>query len=206
MNVTKLINLVSLFVFGRNDPTEDDRSTYLNYLNLADYELYRCVKNSKRALQEIELFFEPGLNYAPLPDNYIAEIFSNQIRLDSTEQFYNLESFNKNYYFLNNNIYVNRQNLPVKADPLDNINKPFVRLLVLPLRKELVESVPLPQPNPATQTDTPIYPESYHLGLVHGAIYYLFLSQKGFTEKIQYTLKNWEAVKSDLTSYYMQDK
>lgn len=202
MNVTKLVNLVSLFVFGRDDPTEDDRATYLNYLNLADYELYRCVKNSKRALQEIDLFFEPDLNNAPLPDNYIAEIYSNQVKLESTEQFYSLESANKNYYFLNSNIYVNRKNLPIKKDLTDSVDKPFIKLITLPLRKELVESVS----NAATQTDTPIYPESYHLGLVHGAIYFLFLSQKGFTEKIQYALKNWEDVKKDLTTYYTQDK
>lgn len=206
MNVTKLVNLVSLFVFGRSEPTEDDRAMYLSYLNLADYELYRCVKNSKRTLQEIDLFFEPNLNYAPLPENYIAEIYAGKIKLEPTEYFYNLESVNNNYYFLNNNIYINRQNLPVKKDPADNIDKPFVKLISLPLRKELVENVPLPQPDPPTQIDTPIYPESYHLGLVHGAIYFLFLSQKGFTEKIQYALKNWEGAKGDLTSYYMQDK
>ncbi|NBP58834.1 hypothetical protein EBU71_20275, partial [bacterium] len=52
--------------------------------------------------------------------------------------------------------------------------------------------------NPDTQIDTPLFPEPHHLGLVHGALYYLYVSGKGYSEKIKYQLVNWEGVKKNL--------
>jgi hypothetical protein len=210
MYVTELINFISHFIFGRNEPTEDDRDLYLRYLNLADYELFRCTKNSRRFLQELDLFFplqvvgQPIINYTALPTNYVAEVYTGKIKLQPIDLLYNLEMFDTNhaYHFLDNNIYINTRILQTKVDPSDNNTKPYVKLIIQPLRKTLVENVA----DANTQINIPIYPESYHLALIHGAVYFLFLSQKGFTEKIQYAIKNWQEAKSDLTGYYSQDK
>ena len=209
MFVTELVDFVNSFVFGRSNPTEEERILYLRCLNLADNVLFRCVKNSRRFLQELDLFFplaiapDAGINYTTLPFNYIAEVYANNIKLETADYLYTSRTIENNkYYFLNNNIYVNRQNLPSKLDPNDGNIKPYVKLIMIPLRKMLVEII-----NDANlEINVPIYPESYHLALVHGAIYFLFLSNKGYTEKIQHALRDWQEAKSDLTAYYSQDK
>lgn len=116
MLVTRLINLVSSFVFGRGNPNEDDRVEYLNYLNLADQELFRSVKNSKRLQKEIDLFFPvPDLaipatlvNYLPLPENYISGVYGHN-QLEYVDKYFNNLNTFEGYYFLNNNIYINKK-------------------------------------------------------------------------------------------------
>jgi len=201
MFVSELINAVSKFSFGRKIPTESDRADYLFLLNLADCEYYACAKNSNLLRYELDIFFDAANNFANIPDNYIHAVYNNKIKLKELEEKEGLTfTKNENYYFLNNKLFINKTILQSKEDPNDNVVKQYVTLLVQPKRKQLVERVV----NHDTEVDTPIYPEQYHMGLIHGAVYYLCQSHEGFITKIAESKRNWESSKQDLMAHYVK--
>lgn len=201
MFVSELINAVSKFSFGRKIPTESDRADYLFLLNLADCEYYACAKNSNLLRYELDIFFDAANNFANIPDNYIHAVYNNKIKLKELEEKEGLTfTKNENYYFLNNKLFINKTILQSKEDPNDNVVKQYVTLLVQPKRKQLVERVV----NHDTEVDTPIYPEQYHMGLIHGAVYYLCQSHEGFITKIAESKRNWESAKQDLMAHYVK--
>ena len=202
MQVSELITAVSKFSFGRKIPTESDRLDYLFLLNLADIEYYACAKSSNLLRHEHDIFFNENENFADIPDNYIYSIYSNKIKLkelDEKKGFTFLPN-DGSYYFLDGKIFVDKTGLQSKGDPSDNVVKQYITLLVRPTRKTLVEIVD----NVLTQVDTPIYPEEYHAGLIHGAVYYLCQTHEGFITKIAESRNNWLLAKSNLMAHYVK--
>lgn len=202
MLVSDLVTAISKFAFGRKTPTESDRKDYLFLLNLADCEYFSCAKNSNLLRYEYDIFFNTVDNFVDMPDNYIYGIYNNKIKLKELDEKEGL-LFGRsqgNYYFLNNKIYIDRVNLPSKIDPNTGEITQYLTLLMQPKRKQLVEVVT----NGALETEIPIYPEEYHLGLVHGAIYYLCQTHEGFITKIAEAKENWKQSKQYLISHYVK--
>lgn len=204
MNVTQLIDAVGQFVFSRNKLNDDDRVNYLSYLNLANTDAYACLKNSHRNRQELKIYFGDSSYEADLPVNYIHKIYVGENILNyfkkSDGSFY--KSNAAFYRFFNNKIQISKGiTLPRETAPNINAGKSYITAEVRPLNKQLVEIVQ----NPDTETDVPIYPVEFHLGLIHGAVYYLYLSQYGFSDKIKYAADNWKKSLDSLSSYYQED-
>lgn len=201
MHVTELITSVSKFALGRKKPTESDRQDHLFLLNLADFEYHACTKNSKYLRYKLDIFFDAANNFADLDDIHIHAIYNDKTKLKELDEKDGLE-FGKNgdYYYLDKKLFINKVGLPSKIDPNDGAVKEYVTLLVQRKRKKLVEVVV----NPNLETEIPIYPEEYHIGLVHGATYLLCLTHEGFTTKINETTKNWNTAKQLLMSHYVK--
>ena len=199
MQVSELITAISKFAFGRKTPTESDRADYLFLLNLADIEYYACAKNSNLLRYQLDIFFDPAENFVNIPDNYIHDIYSNNVRLTEEKEKLILDKHNS-YYFLNGKIFINKASLQSKEDPDDNVVKQYATLLVQPKRKELVERVVYAD----VEVDVPIYPEQYHLGLIHGAVYYLCQSHEGFVNKMADARNNWKLAKDNLMAHYVK--
>lgn len=201
MHVTELITAVSNFAFGRKNPTESDRQYYLFLLNLADFEYHACTKNSKYLRYKLDLFFDPANDFANLDDIHIHAIYNNKIKLKELEEKDGLE-FGKNgdYYYMDKQLFIDKTNLESKLDPNDGNVKQYVTLLVQRERKQLVEVVA----NFNLETEIPIYPKQYHMGLVHGATYLLCLTHEGFSTKTNEAIKNWNTAKQLLMSHYVK--
>jgi hypothetical protein len=200
METTELINLVAQFSFGRYKITERDSNLFLQYLNIADNDLFQCVKNSHRLRQKIDVFFDDDKNYVDLPTNYILQVGTDNVELFTTGNIYSFNNKN-NYYYLDNKIYVDKSLLKTKIDPLDNALKSYITFLIRPNRKILVKAIANPN-----EIIIPIYPEDHHIALIFGAVYYLFQSYKGYASKIQIAKFNWDNAKTKLTQHYEQEK
>lgn len=200
MQVSELIDLVSQLSFGRTMPTNRERELYLRFLNLANLELWQVAVNANQFLKVVDIFFENGENSAPIPQGfYLKKLFSEDkpLKQCKLEHVFNIPQ--SEYITINNAIRISPTNNQVtKVDPLDNQNKRYITALVLENPKKLVENVE----DIETEVDAPVYPLPYHIGLVHGALFYLYASNKGFVEKIKYQMIAWEESKKNLASYY----
>jgi hypothetical protein len=200
MQVSELIDLVSQLSFGRTMPTNRERELYLRFLNLANLELWQVAVNANQFLKIVDIFFENGSNDAPIPKGfYLKKLFSEgkPLKQCKLENVFNIPQ--SEYITINNAITISPINSQVtKVDPLDNQNKRYITALVLENPKKLVENVE----DVETEVDEPVYPLPYHIGLVHGALFYLYASNKGFVEKIKYQMIAWEESKKNLASYY----
>lgn len=200
MNVTQLIDLVGQLSFSRSNLTLKERENYLRYLNLANLELWQILINSDQFYQTVNIYLDNnGIGNLPMSYYYIKAIFADKVQLQKCTLDKILDIPIGRYTLLNNTIGVGKNNsLPIANDPNDGIAKKYITLIVVPACKTLVENVT----DPDTQIDTPLFPEPHHLGLVHGALYYLYVSGKGYSEKIKYQLVNWEGFKKNLQTFY----
>lgn len=200
MNVTQLIDLVGQLSFSRSNLTLKERENYLRYLNLANLELWQILINSDQFYQTVNIYLDNnGIGNFPMSYYYIKAIFADKVQLQKCPLEKILDIPIGRYTLLNNTIGVGKNNsLPIANDPSDGIAKKYITLIVVPACKTLVENVT----DPDTQIDTPLFPEPHHLGLVHGALYYIYVSGKGYSEKIKYQLVNWEGVKKNLQTFY----
>lgn len=200
MKVSELIDLVAQLSFGRNMPTIKERENYLRFLNLANLELWQIAVNADIFFETKDIFFEADSNTTPVPDGYyIKALFDGKKRLIKCKVTDIFEMNQSQYAITNNTIITNIQkNTVIKLDPIDSKEKNYLTAILLPNSKRLVENV-----NDAKlECDKPVYPEPYHLGLVHGALFYLYLSGKGFSEKIKYQILGWDEAKKSLREYY----
>lgn len=202
MIVSELIDAVSRFAFGRKNPTESDRQDYLFLLNLADLEFYSCIKNSKYLRYKTDVFFENGEYIVDLPDIHINYILNNDKKLKELDEKDGLEfvSTNGGYYILDKKLNVNPYLTLQETNFEDVENKRYLTLVAQRKRKNLVERVV----NEDYETDTPIYAEEYHIGLIHGATYFLCLSHEGFATKIAETKNNFKTAIGLLMSHYVK--
>lgn len=200
MHVSELIDLVSQLSFGRNTPTARERESYLRFLNLANLEMWQIAINANQFLKVVDIFFEDGENSAPIPQGYyLKKLFSDDkpLKQCKLENVFNIPQ--SEYIIINNAINISTiHNQVTKIDPLDNQHKRYITALVLDNPKKLVENVE----DIETEVDKPVYPLPYHIGLVYGALFYLYTSNKGFIEKIKYQMLAWEDSKKNLASYY----
>ena len=200
MHVSELIDLVSQLSFGRASPTAKERELYLRFLNLANLEMWQTAVNANQFLKVVDIFFDDGEYRAPIHEGYYLKGLFADNRPLSKCRFDNIFDIPQGQYsIINNAITISKnQTQLIKEDPLDNENKKYITALMLQNAKSLVENV-----NDANiEVSIPVYPEPYHLGLVHGALFYLYTSNKGFVEKIKYQMIAWDESKRNLASYY----
>lgn len=200
MNVTQLIDLVGQLSFSRNNLTIKERENYLRYLNLANLELWQILINSNQFFQTVNIYLDNnGKSDLPISYYYIKAIFADKAQLQKCTLDKLLDIPTGRYTILNNTLQVgSNTNLLIGTDPTDGVAKKYVTLLILPACKQLVENVV----NPDAEIDIPVFPEPHHLSLVHGALYYLYISGKGYTEKMKHQLLSWENAKKNLQTFY----
>jgi len=200
MHVSELIDLVSQLSFGRVQPTEKERNLYLRFLNLANLEMWQLAVNASQFLRTQDLFFEDGENTVDIPDGYYLKgVFLGNHPLTKCNFDNILDVPQSKYSTINNVITITaNHNQSTKLDPSDNKYKRYITVVLLENAKVLVENVT----DSTKEVDTPVYPMPYHLGLVHGALFYLYTSNKGFTEKIKYQMLAWSDAKKNLANYY----
>ena len=200
MNVSELIDLVSQLSFGRATPTAKERELYLRFLNLANLEMWQIAVNANQFLKKVDIFFEDQSNQAPIPKGYyLKKLFYGEktMKQSTLDHLFNIPQ--SEYIIINNEIIINPPyNQPTKLDPSDNKHKKYIVALVLDNPKNLVENVA----DNTNEVDEPVYPLPYHVGLVYGALFYLYTSNKGFIEKIKYQMISWDEAKKNLASYY----
>ena len=200
MQVSELIDLVSELSFGRSSPTTRERELYLRFLNIANEELWQLVINGGAFLKTQDLFFEEGSSNISVPESfYMKQLYcsGNPLKKCEFSKIFNIPQ--GQYSLINNEITISKQEiLSRKEDPSDNVNKRYIVALLLPEAKKLVEVVQ----DAMVEASSPVYPIPYHLGLVHGALFYLYLSNKGFSEKIKYQMVAWDEFKKNLSIYY----
>lgn len=203
MHVSELIDLVSQLSFGRVQPTEKERNLYLRFLNLANLEMWQLAVNASQFLRTQDLFFEDGENTVDIPEGYYLKgVFLGNQPLTRCKFDNILDIPQSQFSIINNaitiNITQNHVNPSTKLDPSDNQYKSYITVVLLENAKVLVENVT----DSTKEVDIPVYPMPYHLGLVHGALFYLYTSNKGFTEKIKYQMLAWSDAKKNLANYY----
>lgn len=203
MNVTQLIDSLVRFVFTRSDPDAEDRADLLLFLNLANEKAYSVTKNSSRLSKYLKIYLDGDFT-AQLPNNFFFSFQS----ADGFLQTYSEKKipFDKlqqsSYRIIDNKIELTKSVRPfVDQVPLIDAGRPYILAIIRPDLKKLVENIN----DINTETDTPIYPMEFHLGLVQGAAYFMFLSQFGHADKIKYADRDWSEFLKNLGQYYIQD-
>ena len=199
MRVSELVDLVGLFGFSRNPSTLKERANYQRFLNLANLELWQTLINSDIFLEQIDVFLDDQ-GIGEIPDSYyVKAVFTNQELVPRCYTLNRLLTKASGYYnLLGNKLRVSQSGLQVKTDPSDNTAKKYVTLLVVPNCKTLVETVT----DDASEIDVPACAEPHHLTLVHGALYYLFVSGDGFIDKAKYQREKWIEAKANFKTFY----
>ena len=200
MNVTELIDTISLFSFGTL-ATERQRKDYLRCLNFANRDIYLKLRNYREFLEYEQIEVLQNLNEKYIDFNSslkdLRSIYNKDIKMRSfsllasdnlnlqTNEYFQLPSQNK---IILGAIDYNKNNL----------GNNFVKVFYLPVLKRLTENVI----NPHIETDITIYDNNIEHVLILGSIYYIFLSTNGQVSKLQsaYTIYN-EKLK-DIIEYY----
>ena len=210
MNVTELIELTNRLSTDKSELTPKERAAYLQYLNMANDELYEIASSGLKTILQGEYAY---FNYAPTTwgDNDIgafkapADLFKLDTvvagRTSLKQANHTIVNIAPDeYVFRDKWIYTNITSgikYQTRIDPTDNVNKRFLTAFYVPNPKRLVETI-----NDANlETDTPVYPLPYHIFLVHGALYYFYFSNKVFMDKMAYIRNVWEKDKETLAKF-----
>lgn len=214
MNVTELIELTNRLSTDKSELTPKERAAYLQYLNMANDELYEIASSGlKSILREEYVYFDDvqTRNAVPWGDNDIgafkapADLFKLDTvvagRTSLKQGNHTIVNVAPNeYVFRFGYIYTNITSgikYQTRIDPTDNINKKHLTIYYTQNPKRLVETI-----NDANlETDTPVYPLPYHIFLVHGALYYFYFSNKVFMDKMAYIRNVWEKDKETLAKF-----
>jgi len=208
MNVTELIELTNRLSTDKSELTPKERAAYLQYLNMANDELYEIASSGYAPLTtRINLFpaFESPFYKGSTAFNYPTNFF----KIDSVYADHTLlkrgnikdaaAGLNIGEYLTSHlYIYVNNSNKFLTAvDRTDKVNKKYITLFYMENPKRLVEEIN----DDNLETDTPVYPLPYHIFLVHGALYYFYFSNKVFMDKMAYIRNVWENDKKILANF-----
>lgn len=204
MNVTELIELTNQLSTDESYITTKERAAYLQYLNMANMELYPIAASGlKTIVQKVDIFLDAATESFLIPaDLYmIRVIFINKIKLIPCDVDQDPYIPADRYLAIGNSIYCNLTAggppFLSKVDPTDNTVKKYITLFYAPNPKTLVENVA----DPLTEINIPVYPVPYHQFLVHGALYYFYFSNKVFLDKMAYIRNIWEKDKDELGKY-----
>ena len=210
MNVTELIELTNRLSTDKSELTPKERSAYLQYLNMANDELYEIASSGLKTILSADyayLSFIPTTWNATDVGAFISP--NNLFKLDTVVAGRtNLRQGNHTtvnlapdeYVFRDKYIYANINSgikYQSRIDPIDNTNKRFLTIFYVPNPKRLVEEIN----DDNLETDTPVYPLPYHIFLVHGALYYFYFSNKVFMDKMAYIRNVWENDKKILANF-----
>lgn len=197
MQVSTLLSLMGNLSLGNDNITKEERTIFLQYLNLAHLELYQVTANfNQDLLVQVTLANQVG---------------SNQVQLPETPYLVN------HVYDLTHQRKLCRISLSdaITKDPAFTANGNPTQYFV---QRDVLEFIPtqtavtsinlwyVPQPIPLTEQtpeeDIP-YPLAYHPVLVDGALYYLFCEEGGFKnlQKAQDAQARWEVGQTRLLAY-----
>ena len=197
MEVPALLRLMGNLSLGNDNITEVEEAIFLQYLNLAHFELYQITANLNQDLlrQETRSNHE-NENWVTLPDvPYLVNNVYDRThrcslqRLSLTEAIAKDPTFiatgNPTHYFVKRNFI---QFVPAQT-AITSIHVWYV-----PQAATLIETT--------LEQDIP-YPLTYHPVLVDGALYYLFQEEGGFKnlQKAQDAQSRWEIGKTGLLAY-----
>jgi hypothetical protein len=197
MEVSTLLNLMGNLSLGNDNITAVERGIFLQYLNLANLELYQITANFNQDL----------LVQVTLAN----QVDSNQVQLPETPYLVN------SVYDLTHQRQLRQISLTdaIPKDPASTDKGNPIQYFV---QKDLLQFVPtqtaitsinvwyVPQPITLTEQtpeqDIP-YPLAYHPVLVDGALYYLFQEEGGFKnlQKAQAAQARWEVGQTRLLAY-----
>lgn len=208
MNVTELIELTNRLSTDKSELTPKERAAYLQYLNMANDELYEIYGSGSSALipyKEIFLTYESPIFNKSYVFSYpndlfkIENVFAGDVELKkgSIRDLQLGQDVNK-YFGSKTGFFISSKlKYPTKIDTTDNTDKKYISIFYTPNPKRLVENI-----NDANlETDTPVYPLPYHIFLVHGALYYFYFSNKVFMDKMAYIRNVWENDKKILANF-----
>ena len=198
MTVAHLLTLMGHLSLGNDNINATERAIFLQYLNLAHFELYQSTASLNQQLYEFEVLEkeedEADVTLAKTPYMmgmvYIRSLKKKLKPLSLQEA---IEDNPDRSRHGEPQGYTLRQNNLLMLWPFDPRPLPLVIWYI-------------PQPTPMTE-QTPEqeipYPLAYHPVLVDGALYYLFQEEGGFknTQKAQAAEQRWEVGKSRLISY-----
>ena len=211
MNVTELIELTNRLSTDKSELTPKERSAYLQYLNMANDELYEIASSGLNSIVEgrssyldfVSSTFKDSAGFL-FPDNLfkIDSVFVDRIPLRKGN-YTNANAAlapdeyvtQKNYIFCN--IGSSGLKYQTAIDLRDNVVKKYINVFYVPNPKRLVEEID----DANLETDTPVYPLPYHIFLVHGALYYFYFSNKVFMDKMAYIRNVWEKDKETLAKF-----
>ncbi len=197
MRVSEILTLMGHLSVGNDNITPTERAIFLQYLNLAHWELYQETANFNQDLLIQEtLTSERGTNSVTLSRMpYLVSSVYDQTRKRILTRLSIEDAVEHNpaatvqeapfAWFIQTNTlwFVPPQTAPVS-----------VRVWYIPQPSSLSEET--------EEEDIP-YPAAYHPVLVDGALYYLFQEEGGFksASKELEARKRWESGKSKLLSY-----
>jgi len=211
MNVTELIELTNRLSTDKSELTPKERAAYLQYLNMANDELYEIASSGLNLIVEgkisyldfVSSTFKDSAGFL-FPDNLfkIDSVFVDRIPLRKGNYTNaNAALAPDEYVTQKNYIFCNIGNSGLKyqttIDPRDNVVKKYINVFYMPNPKKLVENID----DANLETDTPVYPLPYHIFLVHGALYYFYFSNKVFMDKMAYIRNVWEKDKETLAKF-----
>lgn len=211
MNVTELIELTNRLSTDKSELTPKERAAYLQYLNMANDELYEIASSGLNSIVEgrisyldfVSSTFKDSAGFL-FPDNLfkIDSVFVDRIPLKKGNYTNaNAALAPDEYVTQKNYIFCNIGNSGLKyqttIDPRDNVVKKYINVFYIPNPKKLVENID----DANLETDTPVYPLPYHIFLVHGALYYFYFSNKVFMDKMAYIRNVWEKDKETLAKF-----
>ena len=197
MEVSTLLSLMGNLSLGNDNITQVERAIFLQYLNLANLELYQITANfNQDLLVQVTLANQVNSNQVQLPE--IPYLISSVYDLTHQRQLRRISLTDA-----------------ITKDPAFTANGNPTQYFV---QRDVLEFVPtqtaitsinvwyVPQPTTLTE-QTPEqdiqYPLAYHPVLVDGALYYLFQEEGGFKnlQKAQAAQARWEVGQTRLLAY-----
>lgn len=204
MNVTELIELTNQLSTDKSYLTPKERIAYLQYLNMANLELYEVASGGLNTIiKKVDVFLDDTTQAFLLPDDLfkINSVLVDKIPLIMGDINREASILPKQYLVIGAGIYCNLTNFGLnflsKLDTTDGTTKRYITLFYVPNPKQLVEDID----DGETETNTPVYPVPYHQFLVHGALYYFYFSNKVFMDKMAYIRDIWEKDKAKLANF-----
>ena len=197
MQVLDILNLMGTLSLGNDNIKAQERAIFLQYLNLAHFELYQETANFNQdllvseTLANVQNSNQVTLTQSPYLVNTVCDVTHKQKlrRVSLTDILEEDPSFTETgqptHYFMKKNIL---SFVPVQTAVTS------VTIWYIPQPSLFLETTP--------ELDIP-YPIVYHPVLADGALYYLFQEEGGFknAQKANAAQDRWEAGKTKLLSY-----
>ncbi len=192
---SELVKLLSVMSYGRAKTLKEENLLSLQFLNLANLDLWSCLMENKKQHQVLNFDAADDddktyFSYRELENNYFElEIPDNLNSIvaiyDKNKQLLDFADVNQMFSFSSTEYNFIENKLSFKKDA----------------NTEKILFVVLPNPPQINNDDTPIthIPEIFQHALVSGAMYYATVSTFGFADKIQIQLTMWESIKEKIT-------
>jgi hypothetical protein len=197
MEVSTLLSLMGNLSLGNDNITQVERAIFLQYLNLANLELYQITANfNQDLLVQVTLANQVDSNQVQLPETpYLVNSVYDLTHQRQLRRISLSDAITKDPAFTANG---NPTQYFVKRDVLEFVPTQTtitsIKIWYVPQPIILAENTP--------EQDIP-YPLAYHPVLVDGALYYLFQEEGGFKnlQKAQAAQARWEIGQTRLLAY-----